>query len=114
MAKCWQGYCSVPLKFFYIERIAIDFLSSWEHLHKGEMYYDWMIRDFLRYLKNKENGFIVLPGTYRIMYLGDAWVSRTQSAIDRAVKACAFELEDRPIAASAEWQKIFGLDFPSS
>jgi hypothetical protein len=26
--KCWQGYCSIPLKSFCIEILAVDFLST--------------------------------------------------------------------------------------
>lgn len=111
MMKCWQGYCDVPLKSFWIELIAVDFLRNWEHRDKSKHYYDWMVRDFLKYLESKANGNLYAPGTYETMYIGSAWLTKATSARLRAEKACTLETTD-PIAAGDEWQKIFGADIP--
>ncbi|HYR91052.1 MAG TPA: hypothetical protein VE422_43750 [Terriglobia bacterium] len=55
MMKKWQDYCSVPVKSFWIELLAIDFLSTWEHKGKSSMYYDWMVRDVLKSIVGKAN-----------------------------------------------------------
>ncbi|WP_271623739.1 SMODS domain-containing nucleotidyltransferase [Bradyrhizobium sp. CCBAU 11430] len=112
MMKCWQGYCSVPLKSFWIEIMAVDFLSSWENAGKSRTYYDWMVRDFLKYLVGKVNSYIWVPGTYELIWIGDAWKSRTDSAYARAVKACEYESNNDSVMAGIEWQKIFGNDMP--
>ncbi|MFN4057783.1 MAG: SMODS domain-containing nucleotidyltransferase [Roseinatronobacter sp.] len=113
MMKCWQGYCDVPLKSFWIELIAIEFLQTWEHRDKSSTYYDWMVRDFLKHLEGKVYGNVYAPGTYEQMYLGNAWLSKAQSARQRAEKACNLE-KDYPYTAGEEWQKIFGTDIPKS
>jgi hypothetical protein len=112
MMKCWQGYCSVPLKSFHIELIAIEFLDQWAHAGKSKVYYDWMMRDFFSFLLGKANLYVFAPGTYELMYLGDAWKSRAQTAYDRAVKATQYEADKKPTSAGEEWQKIFGIDIP--
>lgn len=112
MIKCWQSQCSVPLKSFWIEMLAVDFLSSWEHSGKSRVYYDWMVRDFLKYLVNKANSYLWVPGTYELIWIGDAWKSRAESARVRAVKACEYESDNDSIMAGIEWQKIFGDDMP--
>lgn len=38
--------------------------------------------------------------------------SFVDTALDRAKKACDFEIEEKPKEASEEWRKIFGQDFP--
>lgn len=111
MMKKWQEHCSVPIKSFLIELIAIEFLSTWEHKGKSRIYHDYMVRDFLSYLKDKRNSFVLVPGTVEIMLLGDAWYSKAVTAHDRSVKACSLEVTDTG-AAGDEWRKIFGYDMP--
>ncbi|RYG97411.1 MAG: nucleotidyltransferase [Alphaproteobacteria bacterium] len=112
MMKCWQAYCSVPMKSFHIELIAIDFLATWGNSGKSETFYDWMCRDFLEYLLNKQNGYVYAPGTYEMMFLGSAWATKAQTALGRAKNACIHEGNSNWAAAGDEWQKIFGTDIP--
>jgi hypothetical protein len=112
MLKCWQAYCTVPLKSFYLELLATDFLDQWAYKDKSYFYYDWMCRDFFAWLITKANSFVMAPGTYEIMWIGDAWKSKAESAHGRAVKACDHEYYSREGDAGDEWQKIFGTDIP--
>lgn len=111
MMKKWQDYCSVPMKSFWIELLAVEFLENWEHKGKTRLYHDYMVRDFFAFLKGKKSGFVLAPGTYEIMWLGDAWHSKAETAHGRAFKACNYESTD-VAAAGDEWQKIFGTDMP--
>jgi hypothetical protein len=115
MMKCWQGYCNIPLKSFLIELLAIEFITTWEHRGKSTVFYDWMVRDFFYFLKNKNQwSSVYVPGTYETIYLGDTgWQNRAETAYNRAVKACDFEKNDMPNSAGSEWQKIFGTDIPT-
>jgi hypothetical protein len=112
MMKCWQKVCLVPLKSFHIELLATEFLQSWAHKGESSVYYDWMVRDFLRFLISKANTYLYAPGTYEMMYLGDSWKSRAESAYARAVKACQYESDQMPYHAGEEWQKIFSTYIP--
>lgn len=113
MMKCWQGFCSVPLRSFCLELVAVEFIAQWANRGKSSVYYDWMVRDFLAFLKGKRNTYVFAPGTFEIIWLGDDWYSRADTAHGRAEKACQHEAESMPYSASSEWQKIFGTDFPS-
>ncbi len=112
MMKCWQSQCSVPVKSYWIEMLAVDFLLTWADAGKSRVYYDWMVRDFLKFLVGKVNTHVFVPGTYELIWLGDAWKSRAESAHARAVKACEYESNNDSIMAGIEWQKIFGDDMP--
>lgn len=112
MMKCWQAYCNVPIKSFWIELVVIDFLNQWENAGKSKTYYDWMVRDFLSYLIGRKNTYVYAPGTGEAMSLGEAWLSRAESALSRAKKACEYEGNSSFSLAGDEWQKIFGADIP--
>jgi hypothetical protein len=112
MLKCWQANCNVDIKSFYLELLAIEFLGQWAYNGGGTYYYDWMCRDFFQWMISKVNGLLLAPGTYDILWLGDAWKTRAESACARAVKACDFERDNHMLAAGDEWQKIFGTDIP--
>ncbi len=113
MMKRWQAHRSVPIKSFWLELIGIDFLDGWQYSDKSKVYYDWMVRDFLKHLEGRANGTVHAPGTFEAMNLGDAWLSKARMARQRAEKACDNEA-DNPIVAGEEWQKIFGTDIPKS
>lgn len=112
MMKRWQAYCSVPLKSFYIELLAISFLNTWGNRGKSKEWYDYMCRDFFQYIYGKQNTYLYAPGTGESLYLGSAWASRADTALGRAKKACEYEAGKYWGLAGDEWQKIFGSDIP--
>jgi hypothetical protein len=114
MLKKWQFNCSVPLKSFWLELLAEEFISSWEHRGKSYVYYDWMVRDFFIYLIAKSNGWLTLPSTYEMISLGDSWKSRGETARDRAIKGCEYEAANQNFDAWWEWKNIFGEDVPQN
>jgi hypothetical protein len=112
MLKVWKRNCNVPLKSFHVELLAADFLRQCEWKMNGFFYYDWIMRDFFKYLQSRENGVLFVPGTYETLYLGNAWKSRCESAYSRALKACEYEHADYVNLAGEEWRKIFGDQIP--
>ena len=114
MMKTWQAYCSVPIKSFYLELLAVNFLTGWSYFNKSTVYYDWMVRDYLGFIKERDWTSISVPGTGEQIVLDNSWKSKAQSAYDRAVKACQHEADGYPYLAGDEWQKIFGTAISSS
>jgi len=112
MLKAWQTECSVPLKSFQLELLAADFLAQSEWRFKDWFYFDWILRDFFNFLRLKAFSTVIVPGTYEIIYLGNDWLSRAETAYARALKACAFEASNQVAEAGEEWMKIFGADVP--
>lgn len=112
MMKRWQGYCSVPIKSFHIELLAVDFIAGWAYRGNSKTFYDWMVRDFLKFLIGKANGYVFAPGTYELINVGSAWKSKAETALARAEKACNWEGDTDRTKSGDEWQKIFGSDIP--
>ncbi|MBC7989233.1 MAG: nucleotidyltransferase [Luteimonas sp.] len=114
MLKAWQAWCSVPLKSFYLELLAVEFLDKSQWRPNGYLYYHLICRDFFKFLITKADSFVFVPGTYDIVWLESAWLPRAQSAYGRAAKACNLEHGNFMLEAGDEWQRIFGMDIPRS
>lgn len=112
MLKTWQSICSVPIKSFHLELLAIEFISQSPWRLNDFFYFDWITRDFFAFLYHRANRSVFVPGTFESIALGDTWQSRANSAYYRAVQACTYEYENRIADAGEEWQKIFGTDIP--
>ncbi|WP_083742102.1 SMODS domain-containing nucleotidyltransferase [Bradyrhizobium mercantei] len=112
LMKQWQRECNVPLKSFQIERLAVEFLRSWSYRHHSLFYYDWMVRDFLGFIIGRANTTLFMPGTFEAVPLGDAWLSRAQTAYKNAVSAADNEYGNYEAPAGQDWQKIFGAAAP--
>lgn len=50
MARAWKEEHCVPMGGLLIDTLAYRFLESWEFRNNGYLYYDWMTRDFFKYL----------------------------------------------------------------
>lgn len=108
MLKAWQRVCNVPIGSLVLELRSVNFLKKWDNFDKDATYHDWMIRDFLAELIPYENGTCKMPGTEEKIDYGSEWLSKAESALSRAKKACQFEMDKKDRSATEEWQKIFG------
>jgi hypothetical protein len=114
MAKAWKHECNVELKSTSIEVLAAIFSGEWPHRNRNIYWYDWMIRDFFAFLFKYINGWTRIVGTDETIQLGNDWHTKLQTAYDRALKACQYELADQGFSAAMEWQKIFGSQFKTT
>jgi hypothetical protein len=113
LLKQWQRYCNVPIKSFHLEAAVKGLLPTVTYGASDEFWFDWLVRDALAHLIKCANGSFAMPVTGEIIRIGDQWLSRAQSAYDRAVKACSYEYNNEEYLAGAEWQKIFGTMIPT-
>lgn len=112
MLKAWQDNCSVPIKSFQLELLAADFIAQSPWRLRSFFWFDWIIRDFFAYLYGRANSSVFVPGTWEVIFIGNAWQSRAESAYQRAAKACSYEQYNQVEEAGEEWQKIFGSQIP--
>tara|TARA_R110002051_G_scaffold13717_1_gene45383 strand:- start:2657 stop:3544 length:888 start_codon:yes stop_codon:yes gene_type:complete len=114
IVKCWRRHCNVPIKSFYLELLVCEFLPTCSWRTFGLYFYDWIVRDFFRFLVTKSNAWVFAPGTHEAMNIGEGWLPRAETALARAEKACEYETADLISLAGVEWQKIFGPAIPES
>lgn len=111
MLKVWRRECNVSLKSIMIEILVCSFICQWEYRDKSITWYDWMVRDFFRFLYQYRNGTAKVPGVQEYLGLGDEWVPKCRSAFSIASKACEYEADNHGEWAESEWKKIFGYYF---
>ena len=112
MMKQWQREHNVPLKSFQLERLAVEFLATWQNNQRDHFWYDWMVRDFLAYLIGRANTRVIMPSTGEIVWLGSEWLSKAQTAYRHSLVACQHEHANNEMLAGQEWQAILGTAIP--
>lgn len=113
MIKAWKSNCGVEIKSLIIELTVVDFLKFYQYYNKGSTYYDWMVRDYFKYLLSKVSSSSYIPGTYESIAYGNSWEPKAKAALSNAEEACNLESKNLPYTAANEWKKIFGTRFPS-
>ena len=108
MLKSWQRECAVPIGSLVLELRTLNFLDTWPHYDKSATYSPWMIRDFFYEPIKYQNGTCKMAGTEEKIEYGSGWLTKAQSALNRATKACQFETDQKERSATEEWRKIFG------
>lgn len=63
---------------------------------------------FAHMIARANGGFWMSGCAVEWITLGDAWLSKAQTAHYRALKACEYEYDNYEVLAGSEWQKIFG------
>jgi Second Messenger Oligonucleotide or Dinucleotide Synthetase domain len=113
LLKQWQRYCDVPIKSFHLEAAVEGLLPSVPYGGNHEFWFDWLVCDAFAHLTRCANGSFVMPVTGETIGIGYQWLSRAQSAYERATKACSYEYNNEQYLAGVEWQKIFGPMIPA-
>ncbi|MEQ1882807.1 MAG: nucleotidyltransferase, partial [Burkholderiales bacterium] len=50
MARAWRDYNSAPMNGMLIDTLAFQFMETWQYRDKSYLYYDFLTRDFFKYL----------------------------------------------------------------
>jgi len=112
LMKKWQIETGAKIKSFQLERLVIEFLDSYPYSKENRFWYDWMVRDFFRFLVGRANGFVQMPGTNEWITLGEEWLSAARLALLNASVACIHEQANKEREAGKAWQLIFGTAVP--
>ncbi len=92
---------------------AYNFIGSWEYRDKSFVYYDWMTRDFMKYVSEEpstQHSWKVM-GSGRYITCFGSFQSKAKSAYNLAVEAISKET-DYPSTANSKWREIYGSKFP--
>lgn len=114
MARAWRDKNSVPISGILIDVFAYNFLSSWNEKDKSFLYYDWMSRDFFKYLSERDTNQSQwkVMGSNRYVSRVGSFESKAKTAYTTACDAIAKEKE-YPASAKSKWREIYGSKFPA-
>lgn len=113
MIRAWKDNCNVPMGGLLIDTFAYRFLSSWEYKDKSYLYYDWMTRDFFKYLseQNDTQSYWIAVGSGQYIYPKGKFSAKAKTAYNNAL--IAIEKEDKGYSYTANdyWRAIYGTKF---
>lgn len=114
MARAWRDKNAVSISGILIDVFAYNFLSTWNEKDKSFLYYDWMSRDFFKYLSERDtsqNQWKVM-GSNRFVPRVGSFEPKAKTAYLAACDAIAKE-KDYPTSAKSKWREIYGSKFPA-
>lgn len=113
MIRAWKDNCNVPMGGLLIDTFAYRFLKDWEYNDKSFTYYDWMTRDFFKYLseQNDNQSYWLAVGSGQYIYPKGRFTAKAKSAYDNALKAIEYENKDYEYTANGYWRDIYGTKF---
>ena len=113
MMRAWKNKCNVPMSGILIDTLAYKFIKDWENKDKSYTYYDWMSRDFFKYLKNIDTSqqYWLAPGSNRYVYKSNNFQNKALEAYNKSLEA--IESESNDLKAKQKWREIYGSKFPN-
>ena len=115
MLRAWKSKHTVLMSGILLDTTAYCFMQSYEYADKSYSYYDWISRDYFKYLlDNSEKVYWDKPGdtgTVKREYSirGDA-----EDAYNKACEALDHYSKDYSHSWHQDWRSIYGTGFPES
>jgi hypothetical protein len=113
LAKAWKVSRAVKIKSFVLELAAVKFLAQWPYnTYNGNLtgvaIYDWMMRDFFKWLPSQTDQWWITPGVPDFVQTGNTWEAQVRFAASASARACEHHAANRPDLALQEWRNVFG------
>jgi len=117
MMRAWKAEWNVPMGGLLIDTLAYQFMATWPQRDKSIFYYDWMSRDFFRFLADQDTDkrWWRAPGSAQWVYWRGNFQTKGEKCYRLALAAIEHETADpkREHAAKSKWRDIYGTNFPS-
>lgn len=113
MIRAWKDTCNVDIGGLLIDTMAYNFLKDWEYKDKTYMYYDWMTRDFFKFLseENDNKAYWYAVGSNQLIYNDGLFVAKAKKAYNNALEAIQNEKDKYEYSANNKWREIYGNKF---
>lgn len=101
--KAWKVKNNVPITGMLIETLAMQFMDNWTYKDKSYEWYDWMARDFLKFLseQNREQNYWKARGSGQFVWRTGSFEPKALAGYNLAVQAVDKERD-------ALWKQLFG------
>lgn len=114
MVRSWRDRNSVDMSGMLIDTLAWQFIDDWAYKDKSYLYYDYLTRDFFKWLseRDKTQTYWRVPGSGAYAYKGGPFHAKAETAYATALAAIK-NLEDKEFwAAGQKYRSIYGTGFP--
>lgn len=113
MARAWKNKHGVCMGGLLIDTLAYNFMSSTsDYDTKSYLYYDYLSRDFFKYLADEPNqDRYAAPGSNQHVRVKQHFQRKAKKAYEQCLKA--IEAEDQN-NVNDKWKAVFGRKFPAA
>lgn len=114
MVRAWKGKHNVPMSGILVDTLVYRFIKDWACKNKSYLYYDFMSRDFFKYLKDIDSSKVVwqAPGSNRFVYSKGYFQNKARNAYNLSLEAIALEEKGYLFSSKKKWGEIYGTKFP--
>ena len=97
-----------------LDTLVYQFIGTWEYQDKSYLYYDYMSRDFFKYLKDQsqEQEYWRAPGSGQLVYGKGLFQYKAKQCYNIALEAIAYASDHKDWSAKQKWREIYGTSFP--
>jgi hypothetical protein len=117
MARAWRNQWNVPISGLLIDTLAYQFIENWEYFDKSYLYYDFMSRDFFKWLADRDADqmFWKAPGSGQYVYGKGLFQHKAKRCFNLALEAIEYESSTPKLewTAKQKWREVYGNSFPS-
>ena len=113
MARAWKNKSGVGMGGLLIDTLAYNFLKSSScYDNRSTAFYDWMCRDFFKYLSEEptKDYYLALGSNQRVNVKAN-FQRKAKIAYEDSLKAID---AGESSSANKKWKKIFGRPFPAA
>ena len=113
MARAWKNQHGVGMGGLLLDTLAYNFLDSTTDFDdKSFLYYDWLSRDFFKYLSElPEQTEYAAPGSRQRVKVKKKFQKKAKKAHRLCVEAIEAENQKN---VNDKWKKVYGRPFPAS
>ncbi|MEY9141796.1 SMODS domain-containing nucleotidyltransferase [Mammaliicoccus lentus] len=114
MARAWKGNCNVSISGILIDTLAYNFINEYEYKDKSFTWYDYISRDFFKYLKDldKEKEYWLAPGSNKRVYNSGNFQYKATIAYNLSLAAIDYQEKEFWYSANSKWRDIYGTRYP--
>lgn len=114
MARSWKDNWSVPMGGLLIDTLAYNFMGEWGYRDRSFLYFDWMTRDFFKFLseQNDQQEYWLSPGARQYVWRKGNFSYKAKQCYNISLEAIEKETKS-PTTAKSKWREIYGTKFPS-
>lgn len=115
MMRAWKSTWDVPMGGLLIDTLAYNFLGTYAYADKGTVYYDWMSRDFFKYMadQNREQSYWLAPGSNQYVWRKGLFEYKALRCYNISLEAIAAQNSGYEYTARSKWREIYGSAFPA-
>lgn len=115
MIRAWKDTWNVPMGGLQIDTFAEKFLKQWKYSDKSFAFYDWMTRDFFKWLSEFDDtaSYWLAIGSNQHVYNRGSFNYKAKRAYNISMEALEHEGKEHEYSANQKWREIYGNKFPT-